>query len=82
MLKEVAHDASGMLRQLYDLVDAIDVIALSGFEPFTQGIFQGERISRARLYSITLSQSRDFESQVTLFFQKGEGFDDAATRRS
>jgi hypothetical protein len=49
MVQQVAHNASGMFNQLYDLLDTIDVVALSGFEPFNQRIFQSERISRAGL---------------------------------
>ncbi len=80
MVQQVAHNTSGMLNQLYDLLDTIDVVALSGFEPFDQSIFQDERISRAYLNSIALPQSRDLESQITLFFEEGKCFDDAAAR--
>ncbi len=69
-----------MLNQVYDLLDTIDVVALSGLEPFDQSIFQDERISRACLNSIALPQSRNLESQITLFFEEGECFDDPAPR--
>jgi hypothetical protein len=80
MVQQGAHNASGMLHQLYDLLDTIDVVALSGLETFDQSIFQDERISRACLNSIALPQARDLESQITLFLKKGECFDDPAPR--
>jgi len=80
MVQQVAHNASGMFNQLYDLLDTIDVVALSGFERSINAFFRASDQPGASLVD-SLPQSSDLESQVTCFFQKGEGFDDAATRR-